>query len=151
MGAGGLDVVDRTRQRGRSPEQATERIGDDLHIHAVLLVLAGVEGSVRGDAVDRQQGAVQDHERLRCRCPDGLFEAGGQGGQDLDGLADVPVDGGDADVERRSELTDSAEHSTSADMPCDQAGRLIGTRRTGFRCEFRQGATDWLRSVGFGF
>lgn len=32
---------------------------------------------------------------------DGLFERGGEGSQDVDGLANVALDGGDADAERR--------------------------------------------------
>jgi hypothetical protein len=47
--------------------------------------------------VDWQQGAVQDHERLCCRCCDGLFEAEGERGQDLDGSADVAAGGGDVE------------------------------------------------------
>src|SRR5690606_36940614 len=60
----GLDVVDCSGQGGRGPQQSTAWIGDDLHVHAVLLVLPGVEGPVGRYPVDRQQRAVQDHECL---------------------------------------------------------------------------------------
>jgi hypothetical protein len=96
---GGPDVVDGTGQSRRGPQQSAGRIGQDLHVHPVFLVLAGVEGAVRGDAVDEQQGAVQQHECLR-RCRTGcLLEGWGKCGQELDGLGDVPVGGRGADAE----------------------------------------------------
>lgn len=59
------DVVDSSGQGRRGARQSAERVGEDLHVHAVLLVFPGVKGLVRGDAVDRQEGAVQEDERLR--------------------------------------------------------------------------------------
>lgn len=47
--------------RGQQPGESTAgremalRVSDGLHVHAVHLVLAGVEGPVGGDPVDRQQ------------------------------------------------------------------------------------------------
>lgn len=64
VGAGDLDVVDGAGQGGRGPQQSPHRIGDDLHVHAVFLVFPGVEGPVGRCPVDRQQRAVQHHERL---------------------------------------------------------------------------------------
>lgn len=52
--AGRTDVVDCSGQGWRGPQQSAERIGEDPDVHAVLLVLAGVEGSVR------ELGAVVD-------------------------------------------------------------------------------------------
>ncbi|GAB2952672.1 hypothetical protein GCM10027075_61210 [Streptomyces heilongjiangensis] len=50
--AGRTDVMDGPGQSGRRPQQPAERIGDDLHVHPVLLVFARVERPVGGDAVD---------------------------------------------------------------------------------------------------
>ncbi|GAB2824850.1 hypothetical protein GCM10027073_63330 [Streptomyces chlorus] len=54
--------------------------------------------------VDRQQRAVQDHERLGGGDLHRLGERRGEGGQDVDGLGDVPVRGGGAYAEPGSEL-----------------------------------------------
>jgi hypothetical protein len=40
--AGGTQVVTSTGQRRRGPDQSTGRVGEDLHVHAVALVLSGV-------------------------------------------------------------------------------------------------------------
>lgn len=48
-----------------------------------------------------QEGAVQNHVCLGLRPLHGLLEHGGRGGQKVHGLADVAVDRGQADVERR--------------------------------------------------
>jgi hypothetical protein len=55
----------------------------------VLFVFAGVGRAVRGNAVDRQERAVEDHECLRRRGPHSVGQAGGEGGQELDSLGDV--------------------------------------------------------------
>jgi hypothetical protein len=70
----------------------------------VALVLAGIIGAVGGNAVDVQQGAVQDHECLASGDGHGLLERGGQGSQDLNRLDDVPVDGGQPNPEAGREL-----------------------------------------------
>lgn len=91
-------------QRGRGPEQSSERVGEDLDVHAVALVFPGVVRGVGGDPVGRQQGAVGDDERLR---PDRLHRLGqgrGEGGQDVDGLAYVAEGGRDPDTETGREL-----------------------------------------------
>ena len=72
----GLLVVHRAGQRPGHPQDVAVRAGDDLQIHPVLLVLAGVEGPVRGDPVDRDQGPVQDDVGVPglLRVPDRLAE-----------------------------------------------------------------------------
>lgn len=62
---GGGQVVGGAGKRLRGPEQPSKRIGKDLDVHAVAFVFPGVIRGVGGDAVDRQQGAVEDDERLR--------------------------------------------------------------------------------------
>lgn len=104
MGAGGLDVVDGARQGRRGPQQSAMGIGDDLHVHTVLLVLPGVERAVGGDLVDRQQRPVGDHERLACRRLHCGSQFRGECDQNVDGLGDVPVGGGGADTEAGCEL-----------------------------------------------
>ena len=49
---GGGQVVDGTGQRARHPDDVPVRCGDDLQVHPVLTVLAGVERPVRSDPVD---------------------------------------------------------------------------------------------------
>jgi hypothetical protein len=97
----------------RSPDELPEGVGEDLDVHAVLAVLAGVEGAVGRDAVDGQQGSVQDHQRLACGNRHGLLEGGGEDGQDVHGLGDVAVGGGQADAEPGREL---GEGMTAAQM-----------------------------------
>lgn len=85
----------------------SEGSGENLHVHAVPLVFPGVAGVVRsvgGDPVDRQQGAVQDHERLRRGRLHRLGQGRRDAGQHVDGLADVSVDGCDPDAESSDEL-----------------------------------------------
>lgn len=102
--AGRADVVDGPGQGRRGPQQPAEGIGQDLHVHPVPLVLPRVVGPVGGDPVDRQQGAVEDHERFQRRGPCGFGEGGREGGQERDGLGDVPVRGGRSDAEPGREL-----------------------------------------------
>jgi len=47
-------------QRPGHPHDLTPVVGDDLQVHPVAAVLAGVERPVGGDPVDRDQGAVDD-------------------------------------------------------------------------------------------
>lgn len=68
--------------RVRFPADDAGRIGHVLHIHAVPLVFAQVEGPVGGDAVDRQKGPIQDQLRLHQRGPHCFGERGGEGGQE---------------------------------------------------------------------
>src|SRR6185437_9611103 len=56
----GLLIVDRAGQCAGHPQDVSVRARYDLQVHPVFLVLAGVEGPVRGDPVDRDQGPVQD-------------------------------------------------------------------------------------------
>jgi hypothetical protein len=78
---GGAHVVDGAGQGWRDPEQPAAGVGQDLHVHPVALVFAAVERPVLGDAVDRDEGAVQDQVQ-QPGCPiDGLVESGCLGGQ----------------------------------------------------------------------
>jgi hypothetical protein len=81
VGAGRLEVVHGAGQRRGGPQPAAERVGEVLDIHAALAVLARVEGSVGGDPLNGQQGAVQDHERLGCRTFEGFLKSGSQRGK----------------------------------------------------------------------
>jgi hypothetical protein len=51
-GPGGGQVVDGAGQRAGDPQDLTVGGGDDLQVHAVAAVLAGVERPVGGDPVD---------------------------------------------------------------------------------------------------
>ena len=62
VGSGGGQVVDRPGQRARDPQCLAFRTGDDLDVHAVMLVLSAVVGPVGPDPVDRDQSAVQAAE-----------------------------------------------------------------------------------------
>ncbi|GAA2950389.1 hypothetical protein GCM10020227_63920 [Streptomyces flavovirens] len=101
---GRADVVDGARQGRRDPQQSAEGIGEDLDVHAVLLVFAGVVGAVSGDAVDRQQGAVEQDESFHRRGAGGVGQGGREVGQKVDGLGDVAVGGRGPDAESGSEL-----------------------------------------------
>jgi hypothetical protein len=45
-------VMHRAGQRPGDPQDLAVGVGDDLQVHPVPAVLAGVEGTVRGDPVD---------------------------------------------------------------------------------------------------
>lgn len=77
---------------------------EDLDVHAVAPVFPGVVRGVGGDPVDRQEGAVQDHERLAPGVLHRLGQGRGEGGQDIDYLAYVAIDGRDTDVNPGGEL-----------------------------------------------
>lgn len=57
----------------------------------MALVLAGVVGAVGGNAVDLQQGSVQDRECLVGGDGDDLLEGWGEGSQDLNRLDSTSV------------------------------------------------------------
>jgi hypothetical protein len=99
-------IVDRAGQRAGDPEDVAAGTGDDLQVHPVVPVLAGVEGAVRGDPVDRDEGAVQDHVGVAgsLRVPDRLAELRGAGREQRDGLVDVPPGRGRADPEPGRDL-----------------------------------------------
>jgi hypothetical protein len=62
--AGGGQVMHVPGQLRGDPHDAAPGSGDDLQVHPVLAVLAGIERPVGGEAVDRDQGAVQDQVRV---------------------------------------------------------------------------------------
>jgi hypothetical protein len=101
---GCADVVDGPGQSGRCPQQTPERISENLDVHAVPVVLAGVVRPVGGDPVDRQQRSVQDHECLACRGAGRRGDVRCEGREYVDRLDDVPVHGGGTDTKTGSEL-----------------------------------------------
>ena len=96
---GGGQVMGRSGQCRRGPQQSAERVGEDLDVHAVAFVFPGVVRGVGGDPVDRQPGAVQDHEGFRPYGPHRLGQGRRGGGQDVDHLTYVSVHGRDANAE----------------------------------------------------
>ncbi|GGL88621.1 hypothetical protein GCM10012279_02810 [Micromonospora yangpuensis] len=73
-----------------------------LHGHAMSFVLSRVVGLV-GDSVDGDEGAVEDGVGQSCwPCGAGV-EVVGEGGEQVDRLADVPPGGGGADGEAGGE------------------------------------------------
>jgi hypothetical protein len=72
----------------------------------VLLELAGVEGPVGGDPVNRDQRPVDDDVGVPglLRVPDRLAQLRGTGGQQSDGLAHISPGGGGADLEPGRQL-----------------------------------------------
>ncbi|MGY3676383.1 hypothetical protein ACVWXU_000006 [Streptomyces sp. TE33382] len=101
---GGGQVVGGAGKCRRGPEQPSKRIGEDLDVHAVAFVFPGVIRGVGGDAVDRQQGAVEDDERLRPDRPHCLGQGRSEDGQGLYGFTYVPADGRDPDAESGCKL-----------------------------------------------
>lgn len=101
---GGSQVVGRAGQGWRDPEQSSERVDEDLDVHPVTFMFPGVVRGIGGDAVDRQQGAVEDYERLRPDRHHRLVQERGAGGQGLDGFTYVAVHGRDPDAEPGGEL-----------------------------------------------
>lgn len=73
-----------------------EQVGKDRDVHAMALASARVERGV-GDPVDRQQSAVQDHERPGPRDAHHLEQGRREHGQQVDGFAYAAVRGRDAD------------------------------------------------------
>jgi hypothetical protein len=74
----------------------------------VPLVLAGVKGPVRGDPVDRDEGAVHDHVRVTCpfSVPDRLPQLRRPGREQLDDLVHVPPRRSPADPEPGRQLSE---------------------------------------------
>jgi hypothetical protein len=122
----GALVVDRAGQRAGDPQQVTVRAGDDLQVHAVPLVLAGVERAVPGDPVDRDQRPVHDHVGVPGlpRVPDGLAQLRGAGREQLHDLLHVPPGRGGADLEPGREI---GERLALAQVGEHEEGLLPGT------------------------
>ena len=78
VGPGRLDAVHGTGQRAGGPQQAAERVGEDMDIHAVLAALAQAGGAVGGDPINGEQRAVQGHERPGCHTLEGQLKSGNQ-------------------------------------------------------------------------
>jgi len=80
--------MDGARQGPGDPQDVSVRAGDDLQVHPVLAMLAGVERPVSGDPVDGDERPVNHHERMpgpfgRAQCRVQLRAAGGQQGHRL--------------------------------------------------------------------
>lgn len=116
----------RGRCRG-GPQQPAEGIRDDLHVHPVSLVFAGAARPVRGDAVDRQQRALQDQIRLHRSGPQRVGGAGREGGQELDSLGDMAVGPRGCDAEPGRDLGLCVPHPQMGE--CRQAWRPALRRR----------------------
>ena len=123
----GLLVVHRAGQRPGHPQDVAARAGDDLQVHPVLLVLAGVEGPVRGDPVDRDQGPVQDDVGVPglLRVPDRLAELRRPGREQGHGLFHVSPGRRGADREPGREL---GERLAFAQVGQDQKRLLPGVQ-----------------------
>lgn len=117
------------------PEQAL----GDLDVHTVALVLSRVVGAVGGNAVHVQQGAVQDHKCLVGGHGHGLVEGGGKGGQDLNRLDYVPVDGGQPDPEAGREQSLSVRGQAA---PARAALTPTGRQQVGQVVQGRVGQID---------
>ncbi len=76
VGRGGGQVVSGAGEHGRSPQRPSEWVGEDLDVHAVALVLAGVVRGVGGDPVDRRERPVEDDEGRPACGPHRLGQAG---------------------------------------------------------------------------
>jgi hypothetical protein len=88
----GGQVMDGTGQRSGDPQDLPARVGDDLQVHPVLAVLAGVERPVGSHAVDGDERPVDLYE-----CVPGapgrrqrLLQFRRPGGQQGNGLLDIP-------------------------------------------------------------
>jgi len=124
----GLLVMHRAGQRPGHPQDVPAGTGDDLQVHPVLAVLAGVERPVRGHPVDGDQRAVQDDVGVPglLGVPDRLAELGRPGGQQRDGLVHVPPGRGGPDPEPRRDL---GERLALAQVDQDQQGLPAGVQR----------------------
>ncbi|GAA4102498.1 hypothetical protein GCM10022248_89340 [Nonomuraea soli] len=65
----------------------------------MAVVFAGVVGLVVGQAVDRDEGAVQDGVGQAGGLPDGGAQVVGEEGEQVEGFMDVASGGGGADAE----------------------------------------------------
>jgi len=97
----GGDRPGTARHQARTPTQCRRAAGDDLQVHPVVAVLAGIERPVGGDPVDGNQGAV-DHQvgvPGLGGVPQRRAQLRGPGGQQRHGLDDIPPGRGGADAE----------------------------------------------------
>src|SRR3954469_15508274 len=86
---------------GRAAEARIRRpaASATLHVHAVPLVLSGAVGLLVGDAVDGDQGAVEDGVGEFADSGRGRVQVAGGRGEQVDGFADGAPGGGHADGE----------------------------------------------------
>lgn len=103
MGAGRGQIVGASGQSARDPHDLPLRVGDDLEIHAVAAVLAGVASAAVTGPVSLGEGAVHGHI-LRIGCARGMGQAGSTAGKETGDGSDVGVGGADADPEAGSDL-----------------------------------------------
>ncbi len=93
---GGGQVMGAARQWSGYPQDLSFGAGDDLQVHPVLTVLAGIERPVSRYPVDGDERAVQDHERVPClRRPKRGAQLRRAGGQQADGLGHLSPGGRD--------------------------------------------------------
>jgi hypothetical protein len=99
-------VVHGTGQRPRHPHNVAVWSGDDLEIHSVTAVLAGVERPVRRDPVDRDERAVKNDIGVPSLLGPGqrLAQLGRAGCQQAHGLGDISPGGSGADAEPGGQL-----------------------------------------------
>jgi len=86
---------------GPDTHDVTVRADDDLQVHPVLAVLAGVKRPVGGDPADGDHGAVEDQVGVPglAGVPQRLAQLRGPGRQQRHRLGDVPTGCGGADAE----------------------------------------------------
>jgi hypothetical protein len=91
--------VDRAGQWGRSPQQSAFAVGEDLDIHAVAFPLSRIVGPFDGEAVGRDQRAVQNRVQQLGGLVDDPVQAGCDSGEQVESFVDVALGGRDADAE----------------------------------------------------
>jgi hypothetical protein len=131
------------------PQNLTLRAGDDLQVHPVAAVLAGVERPVSGDPVDEDEGAVDHYERVPglLRRRQRAAQLRGAGGQQGYGLARVPPGRGGAHREPGGQVR---ECLAFAQVNQDQQGLPAGVQLAPARADLRPVAANHPGHIGQG-
>ncbi len=148
-----------SRAAPEDPPDAAAGAGDDLQVHAVLLVLAGVERPVRGHPADGDQRPVHDHAGVPglLRGPDRRAQLRRPGREQRDGLGRVPpgrrctgpepgrepADGGWADTAWCSP-PGSPRRPSRATSPAASTGASARRRSAGSPCTAPRGSCGSL-------